>query len=83
MCEMLARFFNNYYTAQQACTGENSCSHICAVIGGMEKCFCPVGLEIAVGSTTNCVGMKTKQVLLTNKYYYAQLLSANNAYHAN
>ena len=59
-------FVNNYGAAQQICTVENPCSHICAVIGGMEKCFCPVGLELAAGSTTNCVGETI--------YYYQVLL---------
>ena len=61
---MLARFFNTYYAAQQVCTGENICSHICAVIGGIEECFCPVGLELAAGSTTNCVGETTNKYIL-------------------
>ena len=33
----------------------------------MKKCFCPVGLELAAGSTTNCVGETT--------YKYYQLVS--------
>ncbi len=36
--------------------GAHQCSHICAIIGGLEECFCPAGLELAAGSTTDCAG---------------------------
>ncbi len=36
--------------------GVHPCSHICAIIGGLEECFCPAGLELAAGSTTDCTG---------------------------
>lgn len=47
----------------------NSCSHICAVVGGKDKCFCPVGLELAVGSTTTCIGTEIVVVFSSNIVY--------------
>ena len=38
------------------CTDPNSCSHICAVIGETEICFCPIGLEISSQNSSACVG---------------------------
>ena len=43
-------------TVAKTVCGANSCSHICAVVGGQDECFCPVGFELASNSTTTCQG---------------------------
>ena len=53
------------FLAQTVC-GANSCSHICAVVGGQDECFCPVGFELAVGSTTTCQGMNRVKLISKN-----------------
>ncbi len=44
------------------CAG-NPCSHICAIVNGKTRCFCPLGFQLAAGSTTRCEG--TQLVLAT------------------
>ena len=56
--------FNNNYTAQTTCN-TNSCSHICAIVDGRNQCFCPVGFELSM-TTTTCEGIETTTFQLIN-----------------
>ena len=40
-------------SANEPCGGE--CSYGCAIVGGKDECYCPVGFTLSEG--TNCVGM--------------------------
>ena len=53
--DILAVIKKLIYTARITCD-VNSCSDSCAIVDGTEQCFCPTGLELAPGSTTDCTG---------------------------
>ena len=65
-------------TARTVC-GANSCSHICAVVGGQDECFCPVGLELAQGSNTTCQGTMNIQCLIIILINLTKILMNANA----
>ena len=45
-----------YMPAARTTCDDNSCSHICAVIEGEDRCFCPQGLELIEDSNNTCGG---------------------------
>lgn len=57
-------FFKSWFysipAALQACAINNACSHICAVVNGVEECHCPVGFELSIPGGTQCVGRTFK-----------------------
>ena len=54
--------FVNAKTIARTVCNVNSCSHICAVVDGIDTCYCPGGLEFAPGSLTTCQGNKTEKL---------------------
>ena len=47
--------------ANQACAGNGGCSGTCAVIDGMEQCFCPTGFVLNRFDQQTCIGKMIKK----------------------
>ena len=47
--------------ANQPCTGNGGCSGTCAVIDGLEQCFCPTGFVLNELDQQTCIGKMMKR----------------------
>ena len=51
--------FITVYSAEQPCADNGGCSHSCALLDGVEQCFCPTGFVLHRFIGTICIGKFT------------------------